>query len=73
MTSINLYLPLLLLINRRKASRLKITQMSNQKKWTASVINQTPIVVTANSKREAWEKIKAHRPETKLADVVRFN
>jgi len=44
------------------------------KKWTAKLTkNETPIVVTANSKTEAVEKIKAHRPRTKAADVVRFN
>ncbi len=46
----------------------------NQKKWTAKTTkNETPIVVTANSKKEAVEKIQEHRPETKAADVIRHN
>lgn len=44
------------------------------KKWTAKTdtSKQQP-VVTATSKKEAWEKIKIHRPETRFSDVVRFN
>ena len=44
------------------------------KKWTVkTATSQQQPVVSANTKTEAIEKIKAHRPETKSADVVRFN
>ena len=48
--------------------------MNTQKKWTAKLTgNETPIVVTANSKVEAHDKICQHRPDTKKCDVVRYN
>ena len=42
------------------------------KKYTAKICkNETPIVVSAKNKTEAFEKIKAHRPDTKFSEIVR--
>ena len=43
------------------------------KKYTAKIWSGTPIVVTAKNKKEALEKIRAYKPETKLADIMRHN
>jgi hypothetical protein len=43
------------------------------KKWTVkTATSQQQPVVSAKTKKEAFEKIKEYRPETKSADVVTF-
>lgn len=55
-------------------SLLKLKIMSSSKKYTVkSSTSESQPVVTATSKVDALAKIRVHRPETKQADVVRFN
>jgi hypothetical protein len=60
-------------LTQNRAAQQAAHKKKSMKKYTAALTkNETPIVVSAKNKRDAFEKIKAYRPETKFSDVVRF-